>query len=131
MGFNWLLSHCLWCVSRYAISDCWLPEDNDVIAGLVSILFTWVLGDDRFHLLRCIKRPKGKAYVWNLSVNKKRPFEISSDDLINEACSKLTRNRHCISQSHLKSLHFRAGANGPAGQVLAWPLFTRRTPSFS
>ena len=24
----------------------------------------------------------------------------------------------------------RAGANGPAGQVLAWPLFTRRTPSF-
>ena len=25
----------------------------------------------------------------------------------------------------------RAGANGLAGQVLAWPLLTRRTPSFS
>ena len=25
----------------------------------------------------------------------------------------------------------RAGANGPASQVLAWPLLTRRTPSFS
>ena len=25
----------------------------------------------------------------------------------------------------------RAGANGPAGKVLAWPLFTRCTPSFS
>ena len=39
------------------------PEDNHVIAGLVSIYFAKVLGDDRFHLLRRIKRPKGKAYV--------------------------------------------------------------------
>ena len=69
-----------------------------MIAGLVSILLTRVLGDDRFHLLRRIKRPKGKAYVSNLGVNKKRPFEMSSYNLINEACSKLTRNRRCISQ---------------------------------
>ena len=40
-----------------------VPEDNHVIADLVSILLTRVLGDDRFHLLRRIKRPKGKAYV--------------------------------------------------------------------
>ena len=29
------------------------------------------------------------------------------------------------------TVQLRAGANGPAGQVLAWPLFTRCTPSFS
>ena len=90
---------CVTLRNKWLLSDCWLPEDNHVIAGLVSILLTRVLGDDRFHLLRCIKRPKVKAYVWNLGVNKKRPFEISSDDLINEACSKLTRKRHCISLS--------------------------------
>ena len=31
----------------------------------------------------------------------------------------------------LVTIQDRAGANGPAGQVLAWPLFTRCTPSFS
>ena len=74
VGFNWLLSHCTWFASRYAINDCWLPEDNHVIVDLVSILLTRVLGDDRFHLLRCIKRPKGKEYGWNLGVNESRLY---------------------------------------------------------
>ena len=26
-------------------------------------------------------------------------------------------------------IQYRAGAKGPASQVLAWPLFTKRTPS--
>ena len=33
-----------------------------MIAVLVFILHTQVLRNDRFHLLQCIKRPKGKAY---------------------------------------------------------------------
>ena len=33
-----------------------------MIAVLVFILHTQVLRDDRFHLIQCIKRPKGKAY---------------------------------------------------------------------
>ena len=52
----------------------WSPEDNYVIAGVVSILLTWVLGDDRFHLLQRIKRPKRNAYIWNLGVNENQPY---------------------------------------------------------
>ena len=50
------------------------------------------------------KGQRGKRMYGNLGVNKKWPFEISSDDLINEACSKLTRNRRYISHNRLKSL---------------------------
>ena len=51
------------------------------------------------------KGQRGKRMYETLhGVNKKWPFEISSDDLINEACSKLTRNRRCISHNRLKSL---------------------------
>ena len=57
----------LMCVT---LRNKWSPKDNHVMASLVSILLTRVLGDDKFHLLRCIKRPKGKAYIWNLGVNE-------------------------------------------------------------
>ena len=45
-----------------------------MIAVLVSILLTRVLGDDRFHLLRCTKRPKGKVYVFNVGINENWPY---------------------------------------------------------
>ena len=38
---------------------------------------------------------------------------------------------YCFSLALQLTATRRAGANGPAGQVLAWPPFTRRTLSFS
>ena len=73
------------------ICSKWSLENNHIIAGLVSILLTRVLGDDRLHLLQHINRPKGKAYIWNLGVNENQPYltiEISLDDLI----TKLAQN---------------------------------------
>ena len=80
----------------------WSTDDNHVITGLVSILLTRILGDDRFHLLWHIKRPKGKAYVWNLGVNENRSY-LPLKLVRTTACSKYT-NRRCISHNRLKSL---------------------------
>ena len=57
------------CIMLY---NKWSLDDNHVIAGLVSILLTWILGDDRFHLLWCIKRPKRKAYDETMGPTVKR-----------------------------------------------------------
>ena len=57
-----------------------------MIAGLVSILLTQVLGNDRFHLLQHIKRPKGKVPTcmkpWCKRKSAVFTIEISLDDLI-------------------------------------------------
>ena len=62
-----------------------------MITDLVSIFLTRVLGDDRFHLLRHIKRQKGKSVhmkPWCIQKSAVFTIEISLDDLI----TKLVQN---------------------------------------
>ena len=80
-----------------------------MIASQVSILLTRVLeGAGQISLVATYQKAKGKSVCMKPWCKQKVAIftiEISSEDLINKACSKYTHNRCCISHNHLKSLH--------------------------
>ena len=69
-----------------------------MIAGLLSVLLSRVLGDNRFYLLQCIKRPiKGKSVCmkpWCKQKSAVFTIEISSDDLIMKLVQNIPTGSH-------------------------------------